>query len=123
MSPAQHLETGHLGEDLATQELNNKGYKILDRNLRLPVGEIDILAKDGKTIVIVEVKTKTSDIYGHPAEMVGKHKQRKLCQLARSLELQYPLRQIRIDVIAVDTSYDPPTLEHLIDVVDCCFDS
>lgn len=108
---------GKFGETLATDFLENQGYTILGVNLRLHTGEIDLLAGDGETIVIVEVKLKTNPKYGHPAEMVHFYKQKKLLLLARELMLKYPGRQVRIDVVAVDLSCKPPLIEHFENAV------
>lgn len=71
-------ETGDWGEDLAAEELEKAGYKIIDRNFRTRFGEIDIIAEDGNTLVFVEVKAKSSVKYGAPAEMITQRKQHKL---------------------------------------------
>lgn len=73
---------GLLGEEMAAGYLEADGYEILCRNYRCPYGEIDIIArKDGYT-VFVEVKTRTGQEYGQPAESVGRVKQRKIRQTA-----------------------------------------
>jgi putative endonuclease len=79
----KHLSTGKEGEDFAVRFLKKKGLKILERNFRTPIGEIDIVAKDGKDLVIVEVKTRKGIQYGHPVEAVDHRKQIKLRRLAR----------------------------------------
>ena len=63
---AKHNDLGKMGEDLAVQYLTDKGYEILERNWRNKHKEIDIIAKDGETLVIVEVKTRQSDDHGEP---------------------------------------------------------
>lgn len=113
--PRQRL--GRLGEQLATDFLENQDYTILGVNLRLHTGEIDLLASDGETIVLVEVKLKTNPKYGHPAEMVNFYKRKKLLLLARELMLKYPGRQIRIDVVAIDASVQPLVIEHFKNAV------
>ena len=75
---ATHNEFGRLGEELAVRYLMGKGYKILERNWRTIHKEIDILAKDGKDLVVVEVKTRKTDEYGDPDIAVTKQKQRLL---------------------------------------------
>lgn len=68
---------GFRGESLAVKHLKNKGYKILQRNFRCKSGEIDIIASDGEVIAFVEVKTRTGDAFGTPAEAVdARRKQR-----------------------------------------------
>lgn len=109
--------TGNKGEDLATAFLKKCGYRIVTRNWRVSVGEIDIFARDGRTYVIVEVKTKTTPSFGHPAEMVNYYKQQKLLQLARYCTAAYPKADIRIDVVSVDLSGTEPKIEHYINAV------
>lgn len=109
--------TGNLGEDLAADYLINKGYKVLERNLRLFCGEIDILAEDKKTIVIVEVKTVRGGGFGLAQELVRFRKQEKLKLLGRAMEQEYPNKTIRIDVVGVDLSGEEPKIEHLINAV------
>lgn len=97
------------GERAAEKHLRKHGLKILARNMRLPVGEIDLLAHDraSDTIVIVEVKARsyapdsTRDI--DPAANITQHKRRKLVQLAKSIKRmpEYASRSIRIDVVSV----------------------
>ena len=93
---------GQSGEDRAAEFLQSLGYKILERNKRYPVGEIDILAKDGATIVIVEVKAGRTGHFGYAIERVGPNKQHKLRQLAGRLSQDYPHAILRIDLINVD---------------------
>ncbi len=95
--------TGKLGEDLATEYLRKKGLKIIERNFRTPIGEIDIIARDGSTIVIVEVKTRSSLKYGHPLEAIDQRKQKRLRRLALYY-LKYcgdENANIRFDVLAI----------------------
>jgi len=66
--------TGNRGEELATEYLRKKGYKIEERNFRTRFGEIDIVCWDGQTLVFVEVKTKIGHDFGEPEEMVNKGK-------------------------------------------------
>lgn len=119
MDKSKNKSTGNLGEDAAAEYLTGKGYKILERNLRLFCGEIDILAEDKRTLVIVEVKTVRGSGFGQAQDLVRHKKQEKLRSLARALEQKYPNRNIRIDVIGVDLSDpDEPKIEHLINAVE-----
>ena len=93
---------GDEGEDRAAKFLVSKRYKILGRQVRTPIGEIDLLAQDGDDLVVVEVKTKTDDSQGTPEEMVDWKKQRKLIRLARQVHQKFPDFGIRIDVIAIE---------------------
>jgi putative endonuclease len=74
---------GISGEKLACDTLSRQGYAILATRYRTRVGEIDIVAKDGGTLVFVEVKTRTSEDFGIPAEAVTWRKQRRLGTMAR----------------------------------------
>jgi len=117
MNKTQNKITGNEGEECAALYLKTRGYKILERNLRFPFGEIDILAVDRRTIVIVEVKTVRGGGFGLAQDLVRFKKQQKLKLLARALEQQYPNRTIRIDVIGVDLSAKEPKFEHIANAV------
>lgn len=114
----QRKALGKSGEDLAADFLLNKNYQIISRNFRNRFGEIDIIAKDGDYIVLVEVKTKSRVDQGAPEEMVNNFKQRKLRLLARSLSKDYPEKNLRIDVVAVDMTLPNPQLNHIINAVE-----
>lgn len=73
---------GRAGEKLAAKHLKKAGYIIEETNYRTPFGEIDIIATDGTTTVFVEVKTRSSDEYGAPAEAVNARKREKYRRLA-----------------------------------------
>jgi len=73
---------GKSGEDVACGELERRGYAIVARRYRTRAGEIDIVARDGATLVFVEVKTRMHDEYGDPLEAVTTSKQRKLTLMA-----------------------------------------
>lgn len=113
----KNKSTGDEGEQIAVDHILKLGYKVIERNLRLFCGEIDILAEDKKTIVIVEVKTVRGSGFGQAQDLVRYKKQEKLRLLGRAIEQQYPNRSIRIDVIGVHLYEDPPRVEHLINAV------
>ncbi len=93
---------GSKGEDLAVRFLKKIGYKIIARNYKTHVGEIDIIARDGDTIVFIEVKTRTDDSFGYPFEAVNERKRRKLRNLALLyLKKQRKEPQVRFDVLSV----------------------
>ncbi len=94
---------GAYGEQVAVNHLRHKGYVVLDRNWRCELGEIDIVARDGDCLVVVEVKTRRSDRFGGPAEAVTAAKLARLRRLtARWIAVSgvHP-PQVRIDVLAV----------------------
>lgn len=73
---------GQKAEDMAARYLKKRGYRILDRNYRTRSGEIDIVARDGETLVFVEVKARTSERYGSAKAAVTAHKQRQVSKAA-----------------------------------------
>lgn len=73
---------GVLGENIAWEYLSGLGYKVLERNFRCRMGEIDIIAVHGDAIAFVEVKTRSSEDYGFPSEAVSKGKQRRIIKTA-----------------------------------------
>jgi putative endonuclease len=108
---------GTKGEDLAVRFLQKKGYRIVKRNYKTPVGEIDIIARDGDTIVFIEVKTRTDISFGYPFEAVNKRKRQKL----KNLALLYLKRQgkespVRFDVLSIFCMDDgKKDIEHIKD--------
>jgi len=109
---------GKLGEELATQYLESRGIHVFERNVKLGGVEADILAKDGKETVVVEVKTKSSSAFGLPQEMVGYYKQRQLRKFVRYWLAINGEGPIRVDVIAITLTEPEPTVEHLKNVVE-----
>lgn len=78
----KNIEIGKLGEEEAIRFLKKEGYKILERNVRSKIGEVDIIARNKKEIVFIEVKTRSSDEFGFPSEAVDRKKILKLEKLA-----------------------------------------
>lgn len=95
-------KTGRKGEDLAARYLIDKGYDIVARNYRTRYGELDIICRLKKTIIFVEVKTRTSQKYGLPQEAVTSkkidHIRKAALMFLRSLDR--PIEQIRFDVLS-----------------------
>jgi putative endonuclease len=108
------MNTGKLGEDIAHKYLKRLGYKILMRNFRIRGGEIDIIAIDGDTLVFVEVKTRSSDLFGSPEDAINYHKLRfieRAGKFFRFAKNNLPEAE-RIDVIAVDVSSSKAKIRH-----------
>ena len=97
------LALGAWGEEQAVQYLRRQGMKILEQNFTTPVGEIDIIARDRKNLVFVEVKTRRSQAFGSPQEAVGLRKQRQIIRTAHWYLQNNPCGkyQPRFDVIAI----------------------
>ncbi len=101
---AVHLQRGASGEKLAGRYLRQHGYKILHRNFRgRSGGEIDIVCRDGDTLVFVEVKTRSREDYGRPFDAVGREKQKRISRgaLAWLRMLDNPEILFRFDVVEV----------------------
>ncbi len=114
-------ELGRDGEQRAADYLSAQGYVVLERNWRCASGEIDIVARSGDEIVVVEVKARTSEAFGHPLEAVDERKRRRLWRLAALWCLAHPDaargRSIRLDAVAVLGGVDAPRrIEHLRDL-------
>ena len=109
--------TARLGEDLATEYLKKKGYTIIERNFRKGYGEIDIIATKNKTLVFVEVKTRTSNAFGTPFEAITPWKVRDIVRTAQFyVHTHRGLPELlRIDAISVSLqgSENASTIEHV----------
>ena len=113
---AAHNDFGKLGEELAVNYLIGKGYEILERNWRNIHKEIDIVAKDGQYLVIVEVKTRQTDEYGDPDIAVTRKKQRMLISAANSYIFRNHLEmETRFDIISIIFRNGEPVIEHIED--------
>ena len=95
---------GKTGEDLAVAALEARGYAIVERRYRTGRGEIDIIARDGDTIVFVEVKARESREFGSAAEAVTRAKQRQVVSMAVEYLARHRLNRCpcRFDVVAID---------------------
>jgi putative endonuclease len=113
----ERLSLGRWGEAEAARYLRRLGMKILERNMRTPVGEIDLIARQGRTLVFVEVKTRRSDAFGTPQEAVGPFKQRQILRAAQWYLGDGRGRglQPRFDVVAVRPGPQGAVVEHIPD--------
>ncbi len=107
MKPSRQ-RVGQMGEELAANHLQERGYAILERNLRLPgIGEIDILAQDGETLVVGEVRTRRGGAPFSPDDSVGPRKQAKLAELAQAVAyIREWEGSLRVDLVAVELRRD-----------------
>ena len=103
------------GEELATEFLRKKGYKILERNFEASQGEIDIIAKDDEELVFVEVKTRTDMSYGEGAEAVTPIKLQHLLNSIKYYIYKRNLQDefIRIDIIEVYIKQNNVKINHI----------
>src|SRR5688500_4697649 len=107
MSMKTRKRLGDVGEGLAVAHLERKGYRVLARNVRLPEGEIDIIARDGGVTVLVEVRARRGNTMGDGLDSVDLRKSGRLRTLADSYAAQQSVEgDLRIDVVAVDMEPD-----------------
>ncbi len=120
----ERLSLGKRGEELAVAQLKKLKFKILERNYKCALGEIDIIARERDTLVFVEVKTRASMDFGGPAAAVTSHKQRQLCRVALTYLSQKRLTNVpaRFDVVAVELISPVPRIEVIRNAFDLCYE-
>jgi putative endonuclease len=110
---ARLQNAGRRGEDLAHRFLKRQGFTIVARNYRLSSGdaEADLIAWDGDTLVIVEVKSRETGDYGPPERAIGEEKRRHIVRVARAYakKIELPWERVRFDVVTVILR-DPPEI-------------
>jgi putative endonuclease len=113
--PSSRQILGTRGENMAADALRDAGYTIVALNVRVPGGQIDVLAEEGGDLVFVEVKTRRSLDFGTPAEAVDARKRSHLIAAAQTyLERQgMSDRSWRIDVVSILLLHGPPQIEIL----------
>ncbi len=112
---------GATAEQLAAAWLRRQGYAILARNVRTPLGEIDVVAQDGRTLCFVEVRSRHSDRYGTPEESITPRKQQHMLRAAQWYLQQQRWREetsIRFDLIALRWQGGEPQIHHVRSAVE-----
>lgn len=104
---------GRRGERIAEEYLAARGYVLVERNYRCPLGEIDLIFLDGRVLVFVEVKLRRDNRFAPPLEAVDRHKRRRLIQAAQFFLTQHRQhhRDARFDVIGI--CLDGPVVQHV----------
>ncbi len=99
----ERLQFGREGESAAIAFLKKKGYRILEKNFRSKVGEIDIIAEQAGVIVFIEVKARSDHEFGHPFDALTPTKQKKIVQTAQSFLARKRIvdKPMRFDVVAL----------------------
>ncbi len=118
MMKLSKTRTGQIGEELALKFLLKKGYKLIEKNFRCSLGEIDLIVSDSdKNLIFVEVRSKTDTLFGEPFETVGIKKQRRIYRLAEYYLNHKDIEEApcRFDVISLllDSSGKLQKLEHI----------
>lgn len=113
---ADHNELGKKGEQLALEWLTDKGYTILETNWRFEKAEVDIIARDREELVIVEVKTRSTDFFGLPEEAVDTNKENLLIGAAEAyVEMNNLDIDVRYDIIAIVLQPGKARIRHIRD--------
>ena len=117
------LELGRYGEDLAYKRIKRLGYKKIIRNYRCPLGEVDLIANDGDTLVFIEIKTRRGKPTGYAKEAVNARKQRQLSKVALSYMKSNNCSdaKARFDVIAISIKEDKPEIEVVKNAFDLAY--
>ena len=113
---AKHNELGKKGELIARKFLETEGFEIIESNWRHEKDEIDIIAIDHDELVIVEVKTRSTNFFGDPSEAVGKAKEEFIIRAAEAyIEIHDLNMDIRFDIISIITNRNEEIIEHIKD--------
>ena len=115
---AKHLETGRQGEELAAEWLQAQGFVIMHRNWKYSYFELDVVASKDNILHFIEVKTRTTDTYGHPEEGVTAKKLERLMNAAEEFLHQHPeWKRIQYDILSIRLhKYKAPEYFFLEDV-------
>lgn len=116
----ERLDLGKWGEDLALKKVKKLGYKCIARNYRCPVGEVDLIAKDGDTLVFIEIKTRRGRSLGYAKEAVNQRKRRQLSKVALAFMKANGCSETRARFDVVVINHDGVSQE--IEVVRNAFD-
>ena len=120
MTATRRLALGKWGEALTAETLAQQGYILLARNVHTPYGELDLVMRQGESIVFVEVKTRSTPAYGLPEESITRRKQEHLLHAAQHYLQVHPelAGDRRVDVVAIRRLPDrPPEVVHFENVL------
>ena len=110
---SKRIELGKFGEVLALKKIKLLGYKNIIRNYRCPLGEVDLIAKDGDTLAFIEIKTRKGKSIGYAKEAVNARKMRQLSKVALAYMKSNDCwgAKARFDVVAINIEKDKPHIE------------
>lgn len=116
LTMAEHNDLGKLGEELAVDFLQKNGYEILETNWTFQKAEVDIIAKKGEVLAVVEVKTRSSIDFGLPQEFVKPKKIQLLVKAINEYIIQNEIDvNVRFDIVAIHKENNEFILEHIED--------
>lgn len=119
----ERLKLGKFGEDLALKTIRNLGYHCICRNYTCPLGEIDLIAEDGDTLVFVEIKTRKGKTVGYAKEAVDARKRRKLSKVALAYMKANDRNDVksRFEVVAINISAGREEIEVVRDAFELAY--
>jgi len=114
----ERQQFGRAAEEVAARYLQSRGWRVLDRNVRIGRGELDLIARRGAVLAFVEVKARRSAAAGSPEDAVTPHKRRQVARLAGLWLAFRPwaltgITDVRFDIVAVDAAAVPVSVRHL----------
>jgi putative endonuclease len=119
----ERIELGNWGEELAVETIRGLGYKKIVRNYRCALGEVDLIARDGDTLVFIEIKTRKTRAPGYAKEAVNARKQRQLSKVALSyMKANHCMdTRARFDVVAIGFRAGRPAVEVVRNAFDLAY--
>lgn len=119
----ERLDLGELGEKLAQKKIKSLGYKCIEKNYRCPLGEIDLIAKDGDCLVFIEIKTRKGRSIGYAKEAVDQRKKRHISKVALAYMKSNNCVDVksRFDVIAINIKGGKEEIEVISNAFDLAF--
>ena len=109
-----NIEKGKLGEEIALKYIISKGGKVIERNYRTKIGEVDIIAKLNGELVFVEVKSRININYGYPSESVNYKKKRKITNVAKYYILDNSLENLSIRFDVIEIYFNEKKINHIV---------
>ena len=119
----ERIDLGKIGEDLALRKVKRLGYKVVAKNYRCPLGEIDLIAKDRGCLVFIEIKTRKGKSVGYAKEAVDGRKRRQISKVALSYMKSNDCMDVkaRFDVIAINIMGDQKEIEIITNAFDLVY--
>ena len=119
----ERIDLGKIGEDLALRKVKRLGYKVVARNYRCPLGEIDLIAKDRGCLVFIEIKTRKGKSVGYAKEAVDGRKRRQISKVALAYMKSNECMDVkaRFDVIAINIMGDQKEIEVITNAFDLMY--
>ena len=119
----ERIELGKLGEELALKKIKRLGYKCITRNYRCPLGEVDIIARDGDCLVFVEIKTRKGKSLRYAKEAINERKKRRISKVALAYMKANNCCDVksRFDVVAINLNKGNERIEVIQNAFDLAY--